>query len=206
MALYIKKTINCTLRNDLTLMNEGIFESLFIDTQFGNDKITCGTIYRAPKQDRFSNNQFKVQLKNALSTLNVFKNKAYIMGDLNYDLLQDSHTFTDDFVDIMYDHSFYPIMNKPTRITQSSSTCIDHIWTNIHDKNISSSYLFIYQVTSYHKKKTATSSRSITKASKYAIPLKPNTQTCRVKAIFSHLVRRQRRTERSSKSTATSPS
>ena len=38
----------------------------------------------------------------------------------------------------------------------------------------SSSYLFIYQVTSYHKKKkTATSSRSITKASKYAIPLKP---------------------------------
>ena len=59
------------------------------------------------------------------------------MGDLNYDLLQDSHTFTDDFVDIMYDHSFYPIINKPTRITQSSSTCIDHIWTNIHDKNIS---------------------------------------------------------------------
>ena len=56
------------------------------------------------------------------------------------------------------------------------------------------------------QEKTATSSRSITKASKYAISLKPNTQTCRVKAIFSHLVRRQRRTERSSKSTATSPS
>ena len=50
------------------------------------------------------------------------------------------------------------------------------------------------------QEKTASSSRSITKASKYAIPLKPSTQTCRVKAIFSHLVRRQRRTERSSKS------
>ena len=45
------------------------------------------------------------------------------------------------------------------------------------------------------QEKTATSSKSITKASKCAIPLKPNTQTCRVKAIFSHLVRRQRRTE-----------
>ena len=124
-------------------MNEGIFESLFIDIQFGNDKITCGsgTIYRAPKQDRFLNNQFKVLLKNALSTVYVSKNKAYIMGDLNYDLLQDSHTFTDDFVDIMYDHSFYPIINKPTRITQSSSTCIDHIWTNIQDKNISSAII-----------------------------------------------------------------
>ena len=53
------------------------------------------------------------------------------MGDLNYDLLQDSHTFTDNFVDTMYDHSLYPIINKPTRITQNSSTCIDHIWTNM---------------------------------------------------------------------------
>ena len=33
---------------------------------------------------------------------------------------------------------------------------------------------------------------------------KTSTQTCRVRAIFSHLVRRQRRTGRSSKSTATS--
>ena len=63
------------------------------------------------------------------------------MGDLNYALLQDSHTFTDDFVDIMYNHSFYPIRNKPTRITQSSSTCTDHIWTNIHDKNLSSAII-----------------------------------------------------------------
>ena len=79
------------------------------------------------------------------------------------------------------------------------------IQTLFHTES-SSSYLFIYQVTSYHKKKTATSSGFITKASKYAIPLKPNTQTCRIKAIFSHLVRRQRRTERSSKSTATKTS
>ena len=62
------------------------------------------------------------------------------MGDLNYHLLQDSHTLMHDFMDIMYDHSFYPIINKPT-ITQSSSTCIDHIWTNIHDKNISSAII-----------------------------------------------------------------
>ena len=41
----------------------------------------------------------------------------------------------------MYDYSFYPIINKPTRITQSSSTCIDHIWTNIHDKSISSAII-----------------------------------------------------------------
>ena len=63
VAVYIKKTINHMLKNDSTHMNEGISKSIFIDIQFGNDKITCGTIYRAPKQDRFSNNQFKVQFK-----------------------------------------------------------------------------------------------------------------------------------------------
>ena len=51
--IHKKKTINYTLRNDLTHMHEGIFESLFIDIQLGNDKITCDTIYSAPKQDRF---------------------------------------------------------------------------------------------------------------------------------------------------------
>ena len=58
------------------------------------------------------------------------------MRDKNYKFLQDSHAFTDDFIDILHDHAFYPFMNKATRITQNSSTCIDHIWTNIHDKNI----------------------------------------------------------------------
>ena len=84
------------------------------------------------------------------------------MGDLNYNLLQDSHIFTNDFVDIMYDHSFYRIIYKPTRITQSSSTCIDHIWTNIHDKNISAiithkitDHLLVIQSTKITSIKTA---------------------------------------------------
>ena len=148
VALYIKKTINYTSRYDLSHMDEGIFESLFIDIQLSKDEITCGTNYRLPKQGKVSNIQFQVQLNNVLNTINASKNKAYIMGDLNYDLLQDSYTFTDNFVDTMYDHSFYPIINKPTRITRNSSTCIDHIWTNIHDKIITSATrsLIIYQL------------------------------------------------------------
>ena len=93
-------------------MNKGIFESLFIVIHFGNDKITCSTIYRAPKQDRFSNNQFEVQYK---YDKRIQKQSVYIMEDLNYDLLHDSHTFTDDLVDIIYDYSFCPIKNKSTR-------------------------------------------------------------------------------------------
>ena len=47
------------------------------------------------------------------------------MGDFNYGLLHQSHAFTDEFVDTMYDYSFYSVINKPTRITQNLSSCID---------------------------------------------------------------------------------
>jgi len=46
-------------------MKEGIFESLFIDLKFKNQIVTCGTIYRLPKQDNKSNLEF-------LSTFKIF--------------------------------------------------------------------------------------------------------------------------------------
>ena len=56
-------------------------------------------------------------------------------------MLHQSHAFTDDFVATMYDYSFYSSINNPTRITQNLSSCIDHIWTNIHDKIIKSAII-----------------------------------------------------------------
>ena len=41
----------------------------------------------------------------------------------------------------MYGYSFYSIINKPTCITQNLSSCINHIWTNIHDKIIKSTII-----------------------------------------------------------------
>ena len=38
----------------------------------------------------------------------------------------------------MYDHKFHPTINKPTRITASSPTVIDHIWTDRFNYKISS--------------------------------------------------------------------
>ena len=63
------------------------------------------------------------------------------MGDFIYDLLQDMHNYTNRFIDTMFDFCFYPIINKPTRITEQSRSCIDHIWTNVHDKSIKSAII-----------------------------------------------------------------
>jgi len=38
--------------------------------------------------------------------------------------------FTDAFIEAMFDHSFLSLINKLTRITDTSATYIDHKWTN----------------------------------------------------------------------------
>ena len=65
-------------------------------------KITCGTIYRSPKQNKSSNERFRLKLRGVLNAIKASKNNAYVMGDFNYDLLHQSHDFTDDFVGILY--------------------------------------------------------------------------------------------------------
>ena len=53
------------------------------------------------------------------------------MGDYNIDLLNiESHGPTSDYNDTMYSNGFIPLITRPTRITNSSATLIDNIFTN----------------------------------------------------------------------------
>ena len=58
------------------------------------------------------------------------------MGDYNIDLLKyDTHRLTAEFVDLMFANSFVPTINRPTRVTETSGTVIDNIFTNCYDIN-----------------------------------------------------------------------
>ena len=48
-------------------------------------------------------------------------------GDLNFNLLGLSDKKTEQFTDIVFNYNFYPLINKHTRIIDSSSSAIDHI-------------------------------------------------------------------------------
>ncbi len=55
----------------------------------------------------------------------------FIMGDFNLDLLKyDYHAATNDFVNNCMSHSFLPTICHPTRITESTATLLDNIFTN----------------------------------------------------------------------------
>ena len=55
------------------------------------------------------------------------------MGDYNINLLNcTSYSNTSDFVNVMFSSSFLPLINRPTRISETSVTLIDNILTICH--------------------------------------------------------------------------
>ena len=64
--------------------------------------------------------------------LQIEKNKLiYLLGDINIDFLKtDEHSPTSSFVDTLYSYNVFPLITKPTRVTKTSATLIDHILTN----------------------------------------------------------------------------
>ena len=66
----------------------------------------------------------------------------FVCGDLNIDLLKhESHNSTRNFIDIMYSLGL-SLIDKPTRITDTSATLIDNIFTNELHHNLTSGILF----------------------------------------------------------------
>ena len=56
---------------------------------------------------------------------------AYIMGDFNINLLNTvKHLQTSEFVDNMFGVGYYPLINKPTKVNNTTATLIDNIFTN----------------------------------------------------------------------------
>jgi len=88
-------------------------------------------IYRpntAPKADL---NIFATTYLEILEIINREKKQSVIMGDFNIDLLQfNKHNATDDFINNIFSQCYVPVITKPTRVTHTSATLIDHIYTN----------------------------------------------------------------------------
>lgn len=57
------------------------------------------------------------------------------MGDFNIDLLKlDLNDNSNSFINLMFSSSFYPTISKPTRITKSTATLIDNIFSNTFEE------------------------------------------------------------------------
>ena len=83
-------------------------------------------IYRHPNSKV---NNFLQELNTKLSLITQKNKKCIIMGDININLIEKSR-HTVDYLLMLQSSSFFSVLNKPTRITTTSKTLIDHILAN----------------------------------------------------------------------------
>ena len=135
VGIYVKEGIDYEILSDLTIMNEKIFESIFIEITTPQKNLVYGTIYRSPNHLSIANHNFQENLRSVLEKVEKSNKQCIIQGDLNYNLLNENYNHANTYRDIFMENLFFPLISKPTRITKTSQTCIDHIWSNIFNHN-----------------------------------------------------------------------
>ena len=129
MSLYVHRSIEYVVLSEMNIIIEYL-ECVFIEvntrTKTQNKKVIVVIVYRPPSTNI---TPFTEHVMNTIDYLMVEYKQCYIMGDFNIKLINyGSHTETQDYTDAMFQHSFMPFINKPTRITTTTATVIYHIY------------------------------------------------------------------------------
>ena len=113
------------MREDLCFFSECIeCVTIEMDKSVVNSErniIVC-VIYRPPNTDTL----VFIELFNDI--LDIIKREdklCYILGDFNINILNyDTHSATAQFMDTLHENAFFPLINRPTRVTPTSATLI----------------------------------------------------------------------------------
>ena len=130
--------VACYIRNDISFSIRGDFsseiENIFLDILLPKTKpILIGILYRPPDQSKFVDN-----LSTSISQTCSFNvQEVYILGDLNINLI-NSQKHTPNgikrYKEFCSLHGIEQLLTLPTRITNNSSSLLDHILTNSADR------------------------------------------------------------------------
>ena len=127
VSLFVHDSIKYNRRTDLDFFDcemETIFIELDKSIFSTKRNIILGLIYRMPDS---SVKVFNERMESNLNVITREKKICYFMGDLNICFLKnESHKLTSDFIDIIYSYNVFPLISKPTRVTKTSATLIDH--------------------------------------------------------------------------------
>ena len=130
--LYIHNHLSYKFPNDLPIYKPTELESSFIE--ISNPKrsnIIIGCIFSHPNMDldEFNDNSLNT-LRDKISKEN---KSVFLLGDFNVDLLKyGKQAPTKEFLDSLSSDMFLPHIVQPARISTTSKTFIDNIFSNIH--------------------------------------------------------------------------
>ena len=123
-------TIITHIRDDLTIFEEGQFETIFIETTFSQNNSVIGEMYRVPN----TNEQRSIgYFENIFTKLHSTNRNVIIGCDQNFDYLKiNSHTATSDLLNQAFSAGLLPVITKPTRVTHATATLIDNIYVKLN--------------------------------------------------------------------------
>jgi hypothetical protein len=150
VSLFLNDKVPFTLRDDLCEFNDS-HECLFIevDRSIYNTKsnIIIGVMYRIPGQDIST---FNTYFKSVLERIKQENKIVYYNADFNINILNaNEHTATNDFIELVFSFSCIPLITRPSRITNVSSTLIDNIFTNNFQNSECLKGLFINDISDH---------------------------------------------------------
>ena len=126
VSILIQSNITAAIIPHLTAVNE-VFESLAVELVINNNKFNIVGLYRPPSTSLVDFNAifFNMFIENDRNKL------IAIMGDFNIDTLAPAFSNqVNHFLDEIKSLHLMPLINIPTRITELSATCIDHVYIN----------------------------------------------------------------------------
>ena len=109
-------------------------ESLWLEITDGKQIIIVGVLYRKPNTNL---KDFQDELLHVLYCIGVDKKRCILLGDFNVDVSGNGGNI-DSFCSALHCLFLNQLINVPTRVTPTSKTIIDHIYTNIHSNVINS--------------------------------------------------------------------
>ena len=135
VGIYVDKSFKVKERTDLKFNNDNS-DCLTVEIILENkSNILITVLYKPPNENL---QDFNHDLELYLSLLTKEKKKSYLLGDYNIDLLKlDHHQLTSNFYNILKSYNHIPLIYKPTRITHTSASLIDNIFTNDNSATLS---------------------------------------------------------------------
>ena len=134
-AVYVKKSLQVKLRQELNSNLENTWLELEVKYQNLNRKIIIGCIYRPPS---YSSKNFFDCMPFALDKLEQENKFIVLAGDFNFNTLNLNENDSLSFSNLLSSYGFIPTISVPMRVSQSSSTLLDNIYINNTNLFISS--------------------------------------------------------------------
>ena len=134
LAIFFNNNLQISwkVRDDLSSADSRDMETLFVQIKQTNlhvKDVIIGVIYRPLNADF---DIFQTNFSNILTSIDLEKRPTYLLGDFNIDLLKHGSDSTAQlFLNNLLSNGFYPRIDKPTRLTNTTATLIDNIFVNV---------------------------------------------------------------------------